>query len=59
VQYGRWPIAVDAGGPPAGEPVRASEVQWKALAWAEVDDAPFSGSDDLKAWVVQGLDELT
>jgi hypothetical protein len=28
------------------------------LARAEEDGAPFCGSDDLKAWVAQGLDEL-
>ena len=30
----------------------------EVLARAEVDGAPFSGSDELKAWVAQGLDEL-
>ena len=29
------------------------------LARAEADGAPFAGSDELKAWVVQGLDELS
>jgi hypothetical protein len=33
---------------------RADEV----LARAEADGAPFSGSDELRAWVAQGLDEL-
>ena len=28
------------------------------LARAEADGAPFTGSDELKAWVAQGLDEL-
>src|SRR5438309_6752749 len=28
------------------------------LARAEADDAPFLASDELKAWVAQGLDEL-
>jgi hypothetical protein len=28
------------------------------LARAEADDAPFTHSEDLKAWVAQGLDEL-
>src|SRR5215475_13814272 len=28
------------------------------LARAEVDGAPFCGSDELKAWVTRGLDEL-
>jgi hypothetical protein len=28
------------------------------LARAEADGAPFCGSDELKAWVAQGLDEL-
>jgi hypothetical protein len=30
----------------------------EVLARAEADRAPFSGSDELKAWVAQGLDEL-
>jgi hypothetical protein len=30
----------------------------EVLARAEADDAPFAGSDELKAWVAQGLDEL-
>ena len=29
------------------------------LAKAEADGAPFAGSDEIKAWVVQGLDELS
>ena len=29
------------------------------LARAEADNAPFTGFDDLKAWVVQGLAELS
>jgi hypothetical protein len=28
------------------------------LARAEADGAPFSGNDELRAWVAQGLDEL-
>jgi hypothetical protein len=28
------------------------------LVQAEADGAPFSGSDELRAWVAQGLDEL-
>ncbi len=31
----------------------------EVLAKAEADDAPFIQSDDLKAWVAQGLDELS
>jgi hypothetical protein len=31
----------------------------EVLARAEADDAPFTASDDLKAWVAQGLDELS
>ena len=31
----------------------------RGLARAEADGAPFCGSDELKAWVVQGLDELS
>jgi hypothetical protein len=30
----------------------------EVLARAEADDAPFTHAEDLKAWVVQGLDEL-
>ena len=29
------------------------------LARAEADDAPFAGSDELRAWVVQGLDQVS
>lgn len=28
------------------------------LARAEDDEAPFAGSDELKAWVAEGLSEL-
>jgi hypothetical protein len=31
----------------------------QVLARAEADGAPFSGSDELKAWVVRGLTELS
>jgi hypothetical protein len=31
----------------------------EVLARAEADDAPFTKSDELKAWVAKGLDELT
>jgi hypothetical protein len=31
----------------------------EVLARAEADDAPFAKSDDLRAWVAQGLDELS
>jgi hypothetical protein len=31
----------------------------EVLARAEADGAPFVGSDELKAWVAQGLDELS
>jgi hypothetical protein len=30
----------------------------EVLARAEADGAPFTGSDELQAWVAQGLDEL-
>jgi hypothetical protein len=30
----------------------------EVLARAQADDAPFVGSDELRAWVVQGLDEF-
>ena len=29
------------------------------LARADADDAPFAGSDELRAWVTQGLEELS
>jgi hypothetical protein len=38
----------------AGEPGRAQT----RLARAKADDAAFCGSNELKAWVSQGLDEL-
>jgi hypothetical protein len=31
----------------------------EVLAHAEADGAPFAGSGDLRAWVTQGLDELS
>jgi hypothetical protein len=31
----------------------------EVIARAEADGAPFAGSDELKAWVSQGLDELS
>jgi hypothetical protein len=31
----------------------------EVLARAEADGAPFAGSDELRAWVAQGLDELS
>jgi hypothetical protein len=31
----------------------------EVLARAEADGAPFAGQDDLRAWVAQGLDELS
>ena len=31
----------------------------EVLARAEADGAPFVASDELKAWVAQGLDELS
>ena len=39
--------------------LRAGAATEEVLARAEADDAPFSGSDELKAWVAQGLDELS
>ena len=38
--------------------LRAGASADDVLARAEADGAPFAGSDELKAWVVQGLDEL-
>ena len=31
----------------------------EVLARADADDAPFAGSDELRAWVTRGLDELS
>ncbi len=39
--------------------LRAGAAADEVLARAAADDAPFSRSDDLKAWVAQGLDELS
>jgi hypothetical protein len=39
--------------------LRAGASAGEVLARAEADGAPFSDSDDLKAWVRQGLDELS
>jgi hypothetical protein len=39
--------------------LRAGAAADDVLARAEADDAPFSRSEDLKAWVVQGLLELS
>jgi hypothetical protein len=39
--------------------LRAGATADEVLACAEADDAPFSRSDELRAWVVQGLDELS
>ena len=39
--------------------LRAGATADEVLIRAEEDNAPFVGSDDLKAWVAQGLDELS
>jgi hypothetical protein len=39
--------------------LRAGASTDEVLARAEEDQAPFTGSDDLKAWVAQGLSELS
>jgi hypothetical protein len=39
--------------------LRAGATADEVLARAEADDAPFVGSDVLRSWVVQGLDELS
>ena len=38
--------------------LRAGAAPDAVLARAEADEAPFCGSDELKAWVRQGLEEL-
>jgi hypothetical protein len=39
--------------------LRAGATADEVLASADADDAPFSHSDELRAWVVQGLRELS
>lgn len=39
--------------------LRAGATPDEVLARAEEDEAPFAGSADLKAWVAQGLSELS
>jgi hypothetical protein len=39
--------------------LRAGASAAEVLARAEADGAPFCASDELKAWVTQGLDELS
>jgi hypothetical protein len=38
--------------------LRAGATAEEVLARVEADEAPFAGSDELRAWVAQGLDEL-
>jgi hypothetical protein len=38
--------------------LKAGATADEVLARAEADDAPFAGSDELRAWVTQGLEEL-
>jgi hypothetical protein len=39
--------------------LRSGATAEEVLARAEADDAPFTHAEDLKAWVAQGLDELS
>jgi hypothetical protein len=39
--------------------LRSGATADEVLARAQADDAPFTRSDDLKAWVARGLDELS
>jgi hypothetical protein len=39
--------------------LRAGAAPDEVLSRAEADGAPFCGSEDLKAWVARGLDELS
>jgi hypothetical protein len=39
--------------------LRAGATTEDVLARAEADEAPFAASDDLRAWVARGLDELS
>jgi hypothetical protein len=38
--------------------LKLHETSEEVLRWAEEDGAPFMQSEELKAWVAQGLDEL-
>lgn len=38
--------------------LKAGATPDEVLARAEADEAPFAGSDELRAWVAQGLEEL-
>lgn len=37
--------------------LKAGAAADEVLAGAEADEAPFGGSEELQAWVAQGLDE--
>jgi protein tyrosine phosphatase (PTP) superfamily phosphohydrolase (DUF442 family) len=39
--------------------LKAGATADEVLARAEADGAPFAGTDELRAWVAQGLDELS
>lgn len=39
--------------------LKAGAAANEVLARAEADEAPFTGSDELRAWVAQGLSELS
>ena len=39
--------------------LRSGATADEVLARADADGAPFTGSDELRAWVAQGLDELS
>ena len=39
--------------------LKAGATADNVLARADADDAPFAGSDELRAWVTQGLEELS
>jgi hypothetical protein len=39
--------------------LKAGATADEVLARAEADEAPFTGSEELRAWVVQGLSELS
>jgi hypothetical protein len=39
--------------------LKAGATADEVLARAEADGAPFAGSDELRAWVTRGLDELS
>ena len=58
--FNRGPIAdPQAFARDASAGLRSGASADEVLARAETDDAPFTESEELRAWVAQGLDELS